>query len=249
MGRMNVQDLQPEQGDWSVAYSAKYHRTIFDYITIAFGYLFMPVGLVLAVLSLLSSHYKNYRKASNFNLLFHVFIGGFVEISIIFIVQWTQDTNTLGTTIIILIMFGLMLLLPALLFGRWAAKERFKFAQLTNQYILLILTNGLRYIGSISELTGQSESDVRRDILYLKSGGIIEPQIIFNEGFQQEAEANRTYGAQTTGSPDIASVLRHPNQTSQLPKSIPCTGCGAQNSVKPGQSKSCDYCGTTIAYS
>ncbi|MFD2880219.1 hypothetical protein ACFTAO_36630 [Paenibacillus rhizoplanae] len=35
----------------------------------------------------------------------------------------------------------------------------------------------------------------------------------------------------------------------QLPKSVRCPGCGAQNTVAPGQSTSCDYCGTTLAYS
>jgi len=37
--------------------------------------------------------------------------------------------------------------------------------------------------------------------------------------------------------------------TPLLPKSVRCPGCGAQNTVQPSQSKSCDYCGTMISYS
>ncbi|MCL6605932.1 MAG: hypothetical protein K6T94_23960 [Paenibacillus sp.] len=230
-----------QRGGQPVSGLPKFDRTGFDYIIIALGYLFMPVGLVLALLRLLGSHYKNYRKASNYNLLFHVFIGGFIEIGVLFAADWINGKNSLGITIIILVMFGLMFLLPAYLFGNLAAKGRYRFTQLTNLYLELIDSLGISFIGTLSERTGQSEGDVRRDILYLKDRGILDPYLIFSEGAQMEpVHTSSGFGHTPSQSPSTPQ---------QLPKSIHCSGCGAQNTVSPGQSKSCDYCGTAIAYS
>ncbi|KGE18282.1 hypothetical protein [Paenibacillus wynnii] len=239
MNGMGFQGQLAEQGGQPGSVLPKFDRTVFDYIIIALGYLLMPIGLVLALLRLLSSHYKNYRKGSNFNLLFHVFVGGFVEIVVLFMAEWINGKNSIGTTIIIFVMFALMLLLPAFIFGNLAAKGRYRFIQLTTVYLDLIVSKGITYIGSLSEISDQSESDVRRDILYLKDRGILEPHIIFNEGRQMEPI--RT-------SSGFGSTPSQPQTQSQLPKSIRCSGCGAQNTVNPSQSKSCDYCGTTIAY-
>ncbi|MRN56250.1 hypothetical protein [Paenibacillus monticola] len=256
MNRLNAQEPPPWQEGHPAAYMPKYDRTAFDYIIIVAAYLLMPIGLVLALLRLLSTHYKNFRKASNLNLIAHVFIGGFVELSVIFVGSWIAEQNDLGITILILFTFALILLLPAFFFGSWATRERFKFAQLTNLYVGLIINNGINHIGSLSEHTSQSESDVRRDLLYLKSRGVLAPQVIFSEGRQETEQlggvSNPEHAGRTSGfeGAERLQPRGHQAQTpAQLPKSINCSGCGAQNTVQPGQSKACDYCGTTIPYS
>ncbi|KWX77727.1 hypothetical protein [Paenibacillus jilunlii] len=233
----------------------KYDRTIFDYAIIIIGYLFMPLGLVLALIRFMGSHFKNYRKPANISLLYHVFVGGFVQMMVLVIYMTSSDAVDTATLITMLILFTVLLLLPASGFAASAAKARFKFSQLAQAYVQLINANGVRYLGNLSEQTGQSESDVRRDILYLQSHGVLAAELVINEGRTTAAPQEHfreglsslpgSAGGQAQPVPQPAAAPVPP----QLPKSVRCPGCGAQNTVSPGQSKNCDYCGTTIAYS
>ncbi|WP_042199630.1 hypothetical protein [Paenibacillus camerounensis] len=232
----------------------KYARTTFDYIIIAACYLFMPVGLLLALVRLLTSHYKNYRKPVNFSLLFHAFAGGFIEIIIfiIFLVSDQQyDFGGTGMLISLLIAFAVLFLLPAAVFAYVAAVSRHDFSQLAAKYIQLA-GGGIRQTSRLSIETGQHERDVRRDLQYLQDCGAFDSSLVFEEGGASAAAG----GMAGAGGPAPGSARWFAEKTSgvpqappQLAKSIRCTGCGAQNTVLPGQAKACDYCGTTIPYS
>ncbi|MEK3879487.1 hypothetical protein [Paenibacillus sp. FSL M7-0420] len=228
----------------------KYERTTFDIVTIGAGYLFMPLGLVLALVRMLSTHYKNYRKPVNYSLLFHVFVGGFVQLMGIVVNSiFSEVAVDTGTLIGMLIMFSLITLLPAAVFARSAAKARFRFAQLANQYVQLITVGRVRYTGNLADRTGQSEGDVNRDLIYLQKYGVLDSGLLFHEGADAVPQAQV---GQADASP-FSQPARQPSyqqpRPQQLPKSFRCPGCGAQNTVAPNQSTSCDYCGTTIAYS
>ncbi|MBW4084704.1 hypothetical protein [Paenibacillus sp. S150] len=232
----------------------KYDRTIFDYIILAIGYLFMPLGVVLALLRMMGSHFKNYRKPANISLFYHVFVGGFVQMTGTVLFTLNEAPEDTATFISLLVSFTVILLLPASAFARSAAKARFRFSQLVKHYMQLINGSGIRYIGNLSELTGQSESDVRRDILYLQGHGVLAPELVINEGRTAAAPQNPVqerlssfhgpFGGQPQAAPQTAAAA-----PPLLPKSVRCPGCGAQNTVSPGQPKNCDYCGTTLAYS
>ncbi|QQZ61523.1 hypothetical protein JI735_01780 [Paenibacillus sonchi] len=235
----------------------KYDRPVFDYAIIIIGYLFMPLGLVLALVRFAGSHFKNYRKPANISLLYHVFVGGFMQMMVFVIYMVTSAPIDTVTLITILILFTVLLLLPASGFAASAAKARFKFSQLAQAYVQLINAGGIRYLGNLSEQTGQSESDVRRDLLYLQSHGVLSADLVISEGRTAAAPQELfreglssvpgSSGGQAQPVPQPAAAPA-PAPT-QLPKSVRCPGCGAQNTVSPGQSKNCDYCGTTIAYS
>ncbi|WNS43602.1 hypothetical protein [Paenibacillus sp. MMS20-IR301] len=224
----------------------KYERTTFDYVIIGVGYLFMPLGLVLALIRLIGTHYKNYRKAVNHSLLYHVFVGGFVQMMgfVLFGIFSTGiDTTTL---IMMLILFALALLLPASAFAKGAAKARFRFSQLANNYVYLITDERIRYTGNLADRTGQSESDVNRDLEYLRKYGVLDSGLLFSEGTDAPPppQSRAAFSAAGGQQPPY-----QPPRPQQQPKSVRCPGCGAQNTVSPDQPKSCDYCGTTISYS
>lgn len=254
----NIEGDVTGRGDRSNVVLPKYARTAFDYIVIAAGYLFMPLGLLLAFVRLIGSHYKNYRKPVNYSLFYHVFVGGFVEMIGLLIFGLSGDafeTAGIGTLIGLLIFFSLLLLLPASAFASTAAKSRYQFLQLAVRYVEQVAGSGITHIGNLAGATGQSEGDVRRDLLYLQSCGVLDSSLIFEEGqstasARSSAQASRSSVYETSGAPGGFGGAAAPSQSPpQLPKSIRCPGCGAQNTVNPGQSKSCDYCGTTIAYS
>ncbi|MEK5463749.1 hypothetical protein MKY64_01930 [Paenibacillus sp. FSL R7-0210] len=228
----------------------KYERTTYDVVTIGAGYLFMPLGLSLALVRMLSTHYKNYRKPVNYSLLFHVFVGGFVQLMGIVVNSiFSEVAVDTGTLIGMLIMFSLITLLPAAVFARSAAKARFRFSQLANQYVHLITVERVRYTGNLADRTGQSEGDVNRDLLYLQKYGVLDSGLLFHEGADAAPQARAGQAAASPFTPPAGQPSYQQPRAQQLPKSVRCPGCGAQNTVAPGQSTSCDYCGTTIAYS
>lgn len=225
----------------------KYERTTLDIVTIGAGYLFMPLGFVLALVRLLSTHYKNYRKPVNYSLLFHVFVGGFLQMMGIVVISIFSDAGMDATTLISgLIFVGLVLLLPASVFARSAAKARFRFSQLANQYVHLIAAERVRYTGNLADRTGQSEGDVNRDLIYLQKYGVLDSGLLFHEGADAAPQAQ---AAASPFTPPARQLSYQQPRVQQLPKSVRCPGCGAQNTVAPDQSTSCDYCGTTLAYS
>ncbi|WP_339311277.1 hypothetical protein [Paenibacillus sp. FSL M7-0896] len=228
----------------------KYERTTFDIVTIGAGYLFMPLGLAFALVRMLSTHYKNYRKPVNYSLLFHVFVGGFVQLMGIVVNSiFSEVAVDTGTLIGMLIMFSLITLLPAAVFARSTAKARFRFSQLANQYVHLITVERVRYTGNLADRTGQSEGDVNRDLLYLQKYGVLDSGLLIHEGADAAPQARAGQAAASPFTPPAGQPSYQQPRTQQLPKSVRCPGCGAQNTVAPGQSTSCDYCGTTIAYS
>lgn len=229
----------------------KYERTTMDVVSIGIGYLLMPLGFVLALLRMITTHYKNYRKPVNYSLMYHVFVGGFVQLmGIVIFSIFGENAVDAGTLIGMLIMFSLITLLPAAVFARSAAKARFRFSQLANQYVHLITVERVRYTGNLADRTGQSEGDVNRDLIYIQKYGLLDSGLLFHEGADEAAPAAQ--GGQAASSPFSPPAGGPPPQQrgpQGLPKSVRCPGCGAQNTVAPGQAKACDYCGTTIAYS
>ncbi|WP_342562610.1 hypothetical protein NST84_23945 [Paenibacillus sp. FSL R7-0345] len=243
----------------------KYARTAFDYVVIAACYLFMPAGLLLALVRLIFSHYKNYRKPVNYSLLYHAFAGGFAEIIIFIIYLVAGEQYDFGGTVMLislLIAFSVLFLVPAAVFAYVAAVSRHEFSRLAAQYVQLAASRAIRHTGTISRETGQSESDVRRDLLYLQNCGVLDRRLVFQEGSTAPAaedsapEVSAAGSSAGAGSPAPGSARWHAETADrtqaqaaqQLPESVRCTSCGAQNTVSPGQAKSCDYCGTALSY-
>ncbi|SEU17573.1 zinc ribbon domain-containing protein [Paenibacillus sp. NFR01] len=238
----------------------KYERNGFDIAIIVFAYLFMPLGLVFAMIQLSSTHYKNYRKPVNYNLLFHVFLGGFVEILVPFIGTRASGDITTGQFVMTAVLWILLFLVPAAIFARSAARARGRFLQLAERYIQLITGSWVRHIGDLSDMTGQSEADVSRDIEYLKSHGVLDADIAIREGRSSDAAEGRPQpveaphspfgapGGQPYPQPTSSPLRSQPPASRMLPKSVSCPSCGAQNTVTPDQPKSCDYCGTALSY-
>ncbi|MEK4107310.1 hypothetical protein NST28_24775 [Paenibacillus sp. FSL R10-2791] len=257
MNSLNLQEPSPLPGGNAAVPRLKYERTGFDYVILAAAYLLMPVGLVLALLRLMTTHYKNYRRPTNLNLLMHVFIGGFVELSIAMFSSALNGEFGTSELVSTLILIAIMFLTPAFILASVTAKAKYTLSKLNTSYIELIQNKNIRHIGSISERIGQSESDVRRDVQYLKDKGLLNIDIALSEGRQtpESSAANQGYPGSTSGFDGTGrtqasgqQIPVQPQSPPQLPKSIRCPGCGAQNTVLPSQSKSCDYCGTKIPY-
>lgn len=245
----------------NLRYRNKRDRTVFDRIIMAIAYLFAPLGFVLAMLRFVSTHYKNERKSFNYKLLYHVCMGAFMELAVLFAVGTYKGDFKWFTLLIILVVLYLIFIIPADSFAGRAtfATENFDF--LCKKYLMLIIVDDVRHIGNLADITKQSEDDVRRDLRYLVRWGLLASDLVYYEGRvklldKQPPNLVHPDRAQpSTASENQPSSGRQslpenrPKPPVQLPKSIVCPSCGAKNRVLPGQDKICEYCGTTIPYS
>lgn len=183
MNRLNIQDPSPNPAGSAAVPLIKLDRTGFDYVILASAYLFMPIGLVLALLRLMLTHYK-ITDTTNLNLLMHVFIGGFVELSIAMFVDTMSGNTGTSELLTIQIFLAVIFLIPAFILASVTAKAKYTLSKLNTSYIELIQNKNIRYVGSISERIVQSESDVRRDVQYLKNKGLLDIDIVLSEGRQ-----------------------------------------------------------------
>lgn len=259
MSKLDIRRQPPTTG--KPVYKHQYERTAFDYTTIVFAYVFAPLGLILAIYRLLSTHSKNQRKASNFNLLYHVFMGAFMELGIHFIISKIIGEIDYVALLIRLVIIYILFRIPAVKFIVRAKGKKEGFTNLCNDYIALILVDGIRHIGSLSDIRGFSEEDVRRDLEYLIDRGLLDPDIVYYEGrianpfvksppklvYSSRTQASEASQSRQTSEQPLPQVQQ--GATLQLPKSIRCPGCGAPNLLLAGQSKNCEYCGRTILHS
>lgn len=248
-------------------YRSKRDRSVFDRMIILIAYLFAPLGFVLAMLRFVSTHYKNERKSINFKLLYHVCMGAFMELALLFAVGTYKGDFTWITLVIVLVVLYVIFVVPARSFSWRSNNAKMRFEFLCSSYLRLITAEEVRHIGNIADKVRESEADVRRDLKYLTDWGLLAADIVYYEGrvrpySQQPPNQAHSDRAQFSGASQLQQSSRRQsaekqllpntsadNSPTQLPKSMSCSGCGAKSRVLPGKDKICDYCGTTIPYS
>jgi hypothetical protein len=259
MSKLDIRRQPPTTG--KPIYKHEYERTAFDNTIIVLAYVLAPLGLILAIIRSLSTHSKIQRKASNYNLLYHACMGSFIALGIYFVVAKMMGEIDYVALLIRLVIIYALFRIPAIKFSVKAKGKKEGFTNLCNDYIALILVDGIRYIGSLSDIRGYSEADVRKHLEYLIDQGLLDPDIVYYEGrivnpfvklppklvhseLARPSRDGQSWNI-TEQQPNRAQSGPEPQST----KNILCRGCGAQNKVLAGQSKPCEYCGTTIAYS
>ncbi|KTD88451.1 hypothetical protein [Paenibacillus etheri] len=259
MSKLDIRRQPPTTG--KPIYKHEYERTAFDNTIIVLAYVLAPLGLILAIIRSLSTHSKIQRKASNYNLLYHACMGSFIALGIYFVVAKIMGETDYVALLIRLVIIYALFRIPAIKFSAKAKGKKEGFTNLCNDYIALILVDGIRHIGSLSDIRGYSEVDVRKHLEYLIDQGLLDPDIVYYEGRVAnpfvKMPTKLVHSEQTRPSRDVQSRnITEQQQNSlqsgpkpQSTKYILCRGCGAQNKVFAGQSKPCEYCGTTIAYS
>lgn len=243
-------------------YRIKRDRSVLDRMIMLVAYLFAPLGFVLAMLRLVSTHYKNERKSINFRLLYHVCMGAFMELALLFAVGTYKGDFTWITLIIILVALYIIFVIPARSFSWRSTLAYSRFEFLCKSYLKLITVDKVRYIGNIADKVKENEADVRRDLKYLTDWGLLAADIIYYEGrvrtyieqppnlvYSDRVEFSRASQLQQSSRAYSGKKKSPYSPPPKPPKLISCTGCGANNRLAPGQEKICDYCGTTVLYS
>lgn len=229
-----------------------------DALIIFGNFIFFPVFFPLGILRVIFTHGRNSRKAVNFRFINNQLVAIFFALTLFLWWVVTENPELKEDFILIVIVLGIFFLIPMLVIQllEWRARDRFR--KLMTLYYEALCTFNLRKIDRIADTVGLSTKRVHEDLTYmmdnrlLPDGNVGEGSVWFERAPAKEAdnnvittldeEVNVAYMGTPPGFIDDEVAI-----SSQL-KSVECTGCGAKMTVRPGESKECEYCGVVVNY-
>ncbi|MEC0309690.1 hypothetical protein P4H67_23310 [Paenibacillus lautus] len=232
-----------------------------DYSIIALAVLFFPLAIVLAAVRVLVTHRHNQCKGRNNRLFGWVLVitYGIFELLMILATMDDKDVDGLYSASIV---WGVIILIPAIIMLLIAKKEEKKFNRLLQFYSNAILQRGLVQIEHIAREAGQTPAHAVRDITFmferrmlpsgkLDNGVVIIPSLKRRSQSPLQGEfVSRTGQRVQYSLGDVAAeptpITRNEAAPDPGPKSVECPGCGARSVVTHLEKKECEYCGSVI---
>ncbi|WP_339222532.1 hypothetical protein MKY82_08030 [Paenibacillus sp. FSL W7-1279] len=235
--------------------------TTMDYFIIALAVLFFPLAIVLAAVRVLVTHRHNHCKGRNNRLFGWVLVitYGIIELLMILATIEDKDVDGLYSASIV---WGVIILVPAIIMLLIGKKEDKKFNRLLQFYSNAIMQRGLDQIDHIAREARQKPAHAVRDITFmferrmlpngkLDNGVVIIPslqrrsQSSFQGEFVSRSGQRVQYSlGQVAAEP--AAITRNEAEPNPGPKSVECPGCGARSVVTHLEKKECEYCGSVI---
>ncbi|WP_339271599.1 hypothetical protein NYE54_08775 [Paenibacillus sp. FSL K6-1330] len=235
--------------------------TTVDYSIIAVAVLFFPLAIVLTAVRVLVTHRHNHCKGRNNRLFGWVLVitYGIFELLMILATIDDKDVDGLYSASIV---WGVIILVPAIIMLLIAKKEDKKFNSLLQFYSNAIMKRGLVEIEHIAREARQTPAHAVRDITFmferrmlpngkLDNGVVIIPSLQrrTQSPFQGEFVSHNGQRMQYSlgeAAAEPAPLTRNEATPDPGPKSVECPGCGARSVVTHLEKKECEYCGTVI---
>lgn len=227
--------------------------TNWDYLITGVAVVFFPLAIVLAAIRVLVTHRHNSCKGRNNRLFGWVLIITYGVIEFIMIIATIEDGDVEGLYSASFV-FGIIILIPAIIMLLIARKEDKKFSDLLQFYSNAIMQKGLLRVDYIAQEARLTEEHVIRDITFMfekrilpngriEDGMVIIPSLIRKTGSPTEGEfVSRGQRVQYS----LVTEYTLQDQADSAPKSVECPGCGARTVVSQTEGKECEYCGTVI---
>ncbi|KOR88219.1 hypothetical protein [Paenibacillus solani] len=228
--------------------------TNWDYLITGVAVVFFPLAIVLAAIRVLVTHRHNSCKGRNNRLFGWVLIITYGVIEFLMIIATIEDGDVEGLYSASFV-FGIIILIPAIIMLLIARKEDKKFSGLLQFYINAITQKGLLRIDYIAQEARLTEEHAIRDITFMfekrilpngriEDGMVIIPSMSRRTESPNQGEFVSRRGQQVQYSLGTESTLR--DLADSAPKSVECPGCGARTVVAQVEGKECEYCGTVI---
>ena len=229
-----------------------------DALIIFGNFIFFPVFFPLGILRVIFTHKRNSRKTVNFRFINYQLVAIFFALTLFLWWVVTENPELEEDFILVVVVLGIFFIIPMLVIQllEWRARDRFR--KLMTLYYEALSTFNIRKIDRIADTVGQPTKRVHEDLTYmmdhqlLPDGNVGEGSVWFERVPVEEADNN----AITTLDDDVNVAYRGTQAgfaddeaaTSSQLKSVECAGCGAKMTVRPGESKECEYCGVVLNY-
>ncbi|MDR0269989.1 TFIIB-type zinc ribbon-containing protein [Paenibacillus sp.] len=245
---------------------------IFDRIILGITFTFFPLGWLMVLIRVLSTHVHHSCKGRNHRLLGWCLVYTYLILMAFVYLSYDDfgpaESSEFGEYVFY---FGLAMILPALAFFVLGGAADRKFNSLLSQYYHLVMERGINEIDHIAYETGQSPYPVIRDLDFMINErmlpfGRIENSILElePEGYHQQYETNvdyeeyeddvgddeydeDEYDEDEYDDEDSDDEEEDTHTKSKGPRMMECPGCGARIFVVPNERKECEYCGNVIS--
>lgn len=203
--------------------------------------IFFPIGIVLLIIRYgLHSKY-NYLREKDHRLTANILLTILGIIALICLIATMTGDNLMISLIIFLVLLGL----PALLFYAAASSRKKKMDALYKLYSLLITEQGKTSIAALSLSAGEPARKVKEDVRYMiATGHLPDASITLNGDIVLPDYRGNIGSNNNSGFTQQAAAAK--DSSSNGPKSEICSGCGAAVNVYPGKSQECEFCGNII---
>ncbi|MCE5170387.1 hypothetical protein LQV63_13810 [Paenibacillus profundus] len=157
-----------------------------------------------------------------------------------------RKTSSLGNVLrvfggIFLFLFGIIVMVITLYWS--TQKDKLELFLL---FLVLVFTPGVmmyRAGGKLNKKAAEQDALQQAAFMEFMHNPLLSHKEEDGDWDDDDREEDRGQSARQAAAEAAASV-----PPSRLPKMIACSGCGAQNSVPPGATVTCEYCGSTISY-
>lgn len=213
----------------------------------------------MTLFRVLTTHVHHARKGRNHRLIGWLLVYTFILIMGLFILAFDfnnpEDVQLFWDSAWI---YGIMLLIPAIVFFILGRRADSKFSLLLHQYYHLVMNRRIREMDHIAVETKQSPSHVIRDLDFMITErmlpfGRIQNAILelepeeYHEAYDSDYEQEYVdeYGDEEYE--DNEYEYDESEDRGRGPRSMECPSCGARIIVHANDEKECDYCGNVIS--
>ncbi|SEM23160.1 hypothetical protein SAMN04488688_11083 [Paenibacillus sp. cl141a] len=245
-------------------YKSKYSK--FDRVILTLAFTLYPVGLLMTLFRVLTTHVHHARKGRNHRLIGWLWVYTYILIMGLFILAFDfnnpEDVQLFWDSAWL---YGIILLIPAIVFFILGSRADSKFSLLLQQYYHLVMNRRIREMDHIAVATKQSPSHVIRDLDFMITEHMLPFGRIINgilelepEGYHEAYDADYDeeyvdeYGDEEYEDDEYDDVeyedeYDESEDRGREPRSMECPSCGARIIVYANDEKECDYCGNVIS--
>lgn len=235
-----------------IPYKSKYSK--FDRVILTLAFTLYPVGLLMTLFRVLTTHVHHSRKGRNHRLIGWLWVYTYILIMGLFILAFDlnnpEDVQLFWDSALL---YGIILLIPAIVFFILGSRADSKFSLLLHQYYHLVINRRIREIDHIAVETKQSPSHVIRDLDFMITEhmlpfGRIQNGILELEPEEYHEAYDDDYNVDEYGDEEYEDdEYDESEDRGRGPRSMECPSCGARIIVYANDEKECDYCGNVIS--
>lgn len=252
-------------------YKSKYSR--FDRVILTLAFILYPVGLLMALFRVLTTHVHHSRRGRNHRLIGWVWVYAYILIMGLFLLAFDLDNpDDVQLYWDSAWLYGIILLIPAISFFIMGSHADSKFSLLLHQYYELVMKRRIRMIDHIAIETRQTPNHVIRDLDFMITEhmlpfgriqhGILELESEeyheaydeeYADEYDDEEYEDEEYEYDDEEYEDEYEEYEYVDEEyaneseDRGPRSIECPSCGARMIVYANDEKECDYCGNVIS--
>ncbi|MGG3507983.1 hypothetical protein ABES58_21155 [Paenibacillus lautus] len=247
-------------------YKSKYSK--FDRVILTLAFTLYPVGLLMTLFRVLTTHVHHSRKGRNHRLIGWLWVYTYILIMGLFILAFDlnnpEDVQLFWDSAWL---YGVILLIPAIAFFILGSRADRKFSLLLHQYYHLVINRRIKEIDHIAVATKQSPNHVIRDLDFMITehmlpfgriqNGILDLETEeYHEAYDDDynEEYVDEYGDEEYEDDEYEYVdeeyedeYDESEDRGRGPRSMECPSCGARIIVYANDEKECDYCGNVIS--